>query len=249
MKLRYLIFFIMPVAALAQVQKELPLFEKSKVTEYRDWLVDSLDAKAQLYETANGKLVFSNGLVSRIFATKPNGATISLDLLPKDESFLRSVRPEAELTINGLTIPVGGLTGQPIHNYLLPEWIDKMKADPASFQLRDYRMEEIRARFPWKKRAAWMPKDLPWPAPGKELTFTYGLGETAIQLLLQKQGKSKDLPTSDQLKNLIVSVHYELYDNLPLFCKWVSVENKSDRPSGSTGSRVRSLLPPNLRVR
>ena len=227
MKLLFLILIFAPVAAFCQTHNHLPTFEKSKVADYRDWLVDSLDARAQLYETVDGKLVFCNGLVSRTFTIKPNGATISLDLLPKDESFLRSVRPEAELTVNGLTIPVGGLTGQPIHNYLLPEWIDKMKADPASFQLKDYRMEEIKARFPWKKRAAWMPRDLPWPAPGKELTFTYGLGETAIQLLIHKQGKSQDLPTSDQLKNLIVSVHYELYDNLPLFCKWVSVENKS----------------------
>ena len=120
MKLLFLILMFAPVVALCQTHGNLPAFEKSKLTEYRDWLVDSLDARAHLYETADGKLVFCNGLVSRTFTTKPNGATVSLDLLPKDESFLRSVRPEAELTIHGLTIPVGGLTGQPIHNYLLP---------------------------------------------------------------------------------------------------------------------------------
>ena len=229
MKLLLLILFFAPVAAMGQGRQSLPLFEKSQVTEYRDWLVDSLDAKARLFETADGKLVFSNGLVGRTFATKPNGATISLELLAKDESFLRSVRPEAELTINGVTIPVGGLTGQPIHNYLLPEWIDQMKSEPGSFQLQDFRLEETKARFPWKKRTEWMPKELPWPAPGKELIFTYKLYKAAIQLLLQKAKKSPDLLSQDQLENLIVTVHYELYDHMPLFCKWVSVENRSTR--------------------
>lgn len=30
---------------------------------------------------------------------------------------------------------VGGLTGQPIHNYLLPEWLAKKEADLSAFKL------------------------------------------------------------------------------------------------------------------
>lgn len=192
MKLLLLILFCSPCVLFAQlpanlpVYSELPVYDKSKVTVYQDWLVDKVDAKAQLYKTKDGKLVFSNGLVSRTFMIKPNCATVSLDLLSKDESFLRSVRPEAEVTLAGLTIPVGGLTGQPIHNYLLPEWIDAMKTDPVSFQFSTYRVEEIKERFSWKKRPEWMPKDIPWPAPGKELIFEYRLDYSAIDLIIKQ---------------------------------------------------------------
>lgn len=227
--LKIQVFLLFPFLLSAQSAATYPVFEKSKVTIYQDWLVEAVNAKAQLYSTPEGDVVFSNGLVSRIFALKPNCATISLDLLPGNESFLRSVRPEAEITINGLTIPVGGLTGQPIHNYLLPGWVKDMKADPASFRLSGYRMNETKARFPWKKRAEWMPVDLPWPAPGKELVFDYQLDDVAIDLIIERNPKVRSAINPGVLKKLTVSVHYELYDNMPLFCKWVTVENRSSQ--------------------
>ncbi len=230
MKIGLLIFLCYPFLLMAQTIPTLPLFVKPAMTSNEDWLIEPLNAKAQLYGTTDGQLIFSNGLVSRTFAIKPNCATVSLDLLTGDESFLRSVRPEAELTINGLTIPVGGLTGQPIHNYLLPEWIDRLKPNPASFKMQGYRVEEIKARFPWKKHLEWMPKDLAWPAPGKELIFTYKLD---AQALIEINRLHPDAPISLDpavLEALIVSVHYELYDNLPLFCKWVTIENGSPKP-------------------
>ena len=39
-----------------------------------------------------------------------------------------------------------------------------------AFQFTGYRTGKTEARFPWKKRSKWMPKDLPWPAPGVSLT-------------------------------------------------------------------------------
>jgi hypothetical protein len=227
--LETLLFLLLPILLQAQSVRTFPVFEKSKVTIFRDWLVEPVNARAQLYSTSEGDIVFSNGLVSRTFAINPNCATISLDLLPGNESFLRSVRPEAELTVNGLTIPVGGLTGQPIHNYLLPGWIRHMTADPASFRLKGFRIEEIKARFPWRKRAEWMPKDLPWPAPGKELVFDYQLDNAAIELAILKSPKIFSGNGPGVLKEIVVSVHYELYDNMPLFCKWVTVENRSQQ--------------------
>jgi len=32
-----------------------------------------------------------------------------------------------------------------------------------------------------------------------------------------------------ELKGVLVSVHYEIFDNIPTICKWVSVENKGDK--------------------
>lgn len=161
-------------------QEKLPLFDKEKSTIQNDWLIDHLDAKTKLLQTPEGHLVLSNGIVSRTFTLHPNGATISLNMLTTNEEFLRSVRPEAELSIDGITLPVGGLTGQPTHSYLKHQWIETLQADPLSFKLTGYKVEDTKARFPWKKRLEWMPKDLPWPAPGKELIFTYKLDDQAI---------------------------------------------------------------------
>lgn len=204
------------------LSQDLPPYHREGVTVSGDWLKDPIDAKARLYKDGDGHLVLSNGLVSRTFSVTPNGATVALERLSTNESFLRSVRPEAELVIDGIRFDVGGLVGQPIHNYLLPEWLEHMTADPKAFSLVDFRVESTKARFPWKKRRAWMPKDLPWPAPGKELIFRYQLREDAIEGL--------DSPdTHAHLKDIEVTIHYELFDNMPVFCKWMTVTNHADR--------------------
>lgn len=167
----------------SHAQKGTSVFKKELVRTDSDWLLYQANQPANLYTNEDGYLVLSNGLVSRTFSTEPNGATIGLEHLQTGESFLRSVRPEAEIQLNGMSFEVGGLTGQPIHNYLLPEWIESMKANPGSFKLVTYKIETTKERFAWKKRTEWMPKDMPWPAPGKELIFTYKLDEKALKIL------------------------------------------------------------------
>ena len=222
--------------AVAQPLTNLPFWEKWQPPVENDWLIKQPDTKAQLFQTKDGKLVFGNGLVARTFSITPNVATVGLDLLANNESFLRSVRPEAEVKINGILLNIGGLTGQPIQNYLLPEWLANMDADPLSFKLVDYAIGETKARFPWKKKSAWMPKDLPWPLPGKELIFNYKLDDNAIKFLSVRALEMLDgIPGSNQsiweilkyLKSVTVEVHYELYDGMPLFCKWIKVLNGS----------------------
>lgn len=119
----------------AQSLTNLPLWNKQQSTVNIDWLIAKTDAKSKLYQTEDGKMVFSNGIVARTFSVTPNGATVGLDLLSNNESFLRSVRPEVEIEIGGMKFSVGGLTGQPIHNYLLPEWLAKKEADLSAFKL------------------------------------------------------------------------------------------------------------------
>ena len=186
MKPLLLILLLLNFYSNAQKQPNLPVYNKGAITVQGDWLIDKTDAKARLYQTEDGKLVFSNGIVARTFSLTPNCATVGLDLLGNNESFLRSVRAEAEIEIDGSKYSVGGLTGQPIHNYLLPEWLAKMEADPTSFKLVDYAIAEIKERFPWEKRASWMPRNMPWPLPGKELVFRYKLDDTAISLMAGK---------------------------------------------------------------
>ena len=229
------ICFLICLYSPAQSLQELPLWKPLQMTFTGDWLIDGTGAKANLYRTDDNHLVLSNGIVARTFTLAPNGATAGLDLLPRSESFIRSVRPEAEIEIDGMKFSIGGLAGQPIHNYLLPAWLEEMEADPAAFRLVGYSISEIKERFPWKKRMEWMPKDMPWPLPGKELTFQYRLDDTAITLMYEKRNNGqhrKEAPTSgkdhmEYLKQIVVEVHYELYDAMPLFSKWIRVVNES----------------------
>ena len=209
----------------AVAQTLLPRFEKEVQTVHDDWLLGTDRAKAEVYQDADGYLVFSNGLVSRTFTVTPNVATVALDELDSNTSFVRSVRPEAQLVLDGICCNVGGLLGQPVHNYLLKEWIPQLYADSLSFRFVSYRVEAVKERFPWKKRLEWMPKDMPWPVPGKELIFTYQLDPAAVTALAALQGKAGRY---DRLAGVEVEVHYELYDNMPVFCKWMTVVNRSN---------------------
>lgn len=197
-------------------QHKLPVFNKSEITIHEDWLIEEINSKAALYSTQEGYLVFSNGLVSRTFSLEPNGATVGLENLQSEESFLRSVRPEAEVQIDGINFQVGGLTSQPIHNYLLPEWLREMKSIPGSFRFKNYKIEETRERFPWQKRLEWIPKDMPWPAPGKELIFSYMLDDRAIEIISERS-------LNDDSRTVLFIDNFEsLNDN------WERYESKAD---------------------
>ena len=83
-----------------------------------DWLVDSRFYVAAITTSTEAKTIaLTNGLVTRTLRIAPNAATVALNNLMTGEAELRSVRPEATLLIDGRAYDVGGLVGQPIHNY------------------------------------------------------------------------------------------------------------------------------------
>jgi hypothetical protein len=218
-----LLFFVTFVQAIAQTR--LPEYSPSQIKT--DWLVEKPSQKAALYQDTENNIVLSNGLISRTFSISPDAATIGFDNLMTGQGLLRSVRPEAEVEIDGIKISVGGLTGQPIHNYLLPEWIKTMSSNPAAFHFKSYETGPAKARFDWKQHPEWMPTEAAWPYPGISLTFIYLADDVTINAL----AKSKNISPEklSYLKNITVKVHYELYDGIPLICKWISVENNSGK--------------------
>ncbi len=156
-----------------------------KSRQHSDWLINSKQYVSEVVESSDGKeLIITNGLISRTFSTSPNGATIGFDNLINDEAILRSVRPEALVEIDGIEYEIGGLRGQPVHNYLKKSWIEDMTANPGSFKYMGYSISDIQKRFEWKKRLEWMPKDLPWPPKGKTVTMTYLADDETIDALL-----------------------------------------------------------------
>ena len=194
-------------------------------TSAQDWLVDEITDTTQVTTTPDGNLSIANGLVRRTFTLQPNVACVSLDELTTSTAYLRSVRPEAQVVLDGHAFWVGGLVGQPAHNYLLRSWIPSLKYQPGAFRYQSHTVGQTRPRFGWMKHPEWMSADRPWPVPGKELVFTYRLDEDAIR---QAEGAA-GAGSLSYLKDVEVKVHYELYDAMPVFCKWITVENHSGR--------------------
>jgi hypothetical protein len=185
------------------------------ITNAGDWLIDPSPYKAEIV-ASDRSLILRNGLVSREIMTTPNAASVSLQNMQTGEEFIRSIRPEAEVVIDGMRYTVGGLLGQPVHNYILPQWMDSLRRDPHSFEFVDYVIGPTQERFAWKKRSAWMPQDVAWPPPGKRVELIF----RACTEIGQQQ---------PNLHNVIVKVYYEIYDGIPLLAKWISIENKSQQ--------------------
>ncbi len=174
-----------------------------------DWLVASPEVRAGAYRGAGDhEVVLDNGLIRRAFRLSPALATVALDSRMTGASLLRAVGPEALVTIDGREHRVGGLLGQPERAYLRPNFLPQMTADPEAFTCDDIEVGVPEASFEWKRvRHA---EDRPWPPPGVALRFGCRSPDPA-------------------LAGVRVEVHYELYDGLPLFVKWLTVTNGTQR--------------------
>ena len=188
----------------------LTLLECSSIAGSPDWLVDPASFKATVAEDrSRQELILSNGLARRVIRLAPAAATVALEDLTTGEHLLRAVSPQARIEIDGKPFPIGGLLGQPVANYLKDEWLVTLKPVPGAYRFVSWSEGPIEARFAWKKHPEWLSRDLPWPPPGRHVRMTYAPPE---------QG----LPEVD--------VHYELYDGLPLFSKWIIVRNTTEKP-------------------
>ncbi len=175
-----------------------------------DWLINPGPFKAGVYRGEHAsEIVLSNGLIRRVFRIAPNAATVALDNLATGEALLRGVKPEAIVEINGRRIEVGGLKGQPNYAYLLPQWVDELTADAASMKFVGFEVGNPTQRLEWKRVRHHAP-DANWPPRGVYLRMDFEAGESS-------EGQS--------LEGVRVSVHYELYDGLPAYSKWITVHN------------------------
>jgi hypothetical protein len=177
-----------------------------------DWLLENSSYKSSV-EINDGNLILTNGLVSRTFCIKPGFASTGIENSINGKELLRSVKPEAVVTIDGKIHQIGGLFGQPVNNYLTDEFISQMKADSTqSFIFKEYRTGNTEPRFAWKKRPEWMAEDLPWPPTGKRIEITF---------VSKKE--------SGETSGIEITIHHEIYDGIPLICKWLTVSNRSGK--------------------
>lgn len=183
---------------------------KRSVGESEDWLLSRGGYPAEIEWRNNERdLVMTNGLIERSFRLSPNAATAGFANLMTGESLLRGIKPEAVVEIDGKTFNVGGLIGQVEYAYLLPEWLESMTAEEKAFQFVEYRTGKTKSRFPWKRKR--YGAELPWPPPGVSFTLDFR-------------------SNLKELKDVEVSVHYEMYDDIPLLSKWVTVTNRRTEP-------------------
>jgi hypothetical protein len=190
----------------------------------KDWLIDPSPYRARVSRSPDGRaVVLENGLIRRVVRLAPNAATVAYDNLITGQSILRSVRPEAVVKIDGMKYSVGGLSGQPVHNYLDARWIEQLKADRGAFQFKSIEIGKTRERFPWKKRSEWMPRDLPWPPPGASVVISFAAPKPGEQ-------SGEEARKAVAAQSIVVEVHYEIYDGMPVLAKWIEVHNGRDKP-------------------
>jgi hypothetical protein len=200
---------------------QLPVLRQgANLSGKTDWLVNKTAVNAGVYQSEDGKdIILYNGLLKRSFRIRPNVACVDFVNLSNGEQMLRAVKPEARLTINDKPVYVGGLYGQKQNAYLLKDWIDDLKANSQDFQYQGFEVSAIKPYVKWEARLWAANKQLP---TGKTLTFIF-------------------LRKAAEADALIIKVNYEIYDGIPLICKWLSVENKG-KESVSLGQVVNEIL-------
>ena len=182
--------------------KDLPAYPGRK-RPATDWLIDNRSYAAGVYRgQRRGELVLDNGLVSRVFKLSPNAAALDIYDHVTGRTLLRGIKPEANLQIGNMTYPVGGLAGQLDYGYLDYAWLKHLRLMPNAFVLSDISTSEIVPRVEWPRKRR-HDKHTAWPPRGVSIHMKY---------------------TCPALPGVEVTVHYNLYDGMPLFCKWLTIE-------------------------
>ena len=206
---------------------ELPGYSRPNSPPGTDWLIDNSRFKANLFRgTSSNELVLANGLIARTFRLAPNAATVGLDNLLTGEAILRGVKPEALVEIDGTRYEIGGLKGQPNYAFLRPEWVDQLRADPAAFRFVGFEVGKPKERLAWKQVRHHAP-GAKWPPEGVSIRLDFA---RPAGLSGPSDAVRADAEPSLRPKDIRVSVHYELYDGLPCYSKWITVSNGTDKP-------------------
>ena len=191
MKIRLSILFLVGSLSVISAQSNfenlnaLPIIKGTYLEGIEnDWLIKRPSEKASLFRNKeNNEIILSNGIISRSFRLSPNAATTSLKVLSKQEEHIRAVKPEAIVMLNGFTLNVGGLTGQPNLAFLYPDWLNDLKADPLAFKFIGFKVGTPEKRFEWKKVRHCAP-DAEWPPKGVKLQMDYQLTDVLPEDLI-----------------------------------------------------------------
>lgn len=189
---------------------KLPTIEREALKQTdKDWLIERMGQTSSVYRIDGTQdIALANGLVTRVFRLAPNVCTIALDNHTCGEAVLRALRPEARVKLDGVNYNIGGLVYAGNQSYIRDSFLDELGYDPASFHLVGLEVGKTKERFPWKRVR--QSAGLPWPAPGVSLRMDF-------------------VAPDETYEGLVLSVHYELYDNVPIMSKWFTIANRSGK--------------------
>ena len=179
-----------------------------------DWLIQPIQKKASIVVKDN-YIELNNGLAKRTFFIGPNLACIDYTNLTTNQQLLRSIEPEARITIDGLVYNIGGLIGLTEKAYLIKGAEQKLISEPSAFQFKDYHIDTIANYIHWKYTTWLSNKEQP---KGKSIRFDF-------------------VSLKPSLKNITISVYYNLYDGIPLITKWIEVKN-----NGSSSVKINRVV-------
>lgn len=178
----------------------------------RDWLISQVpDSQARLVEDVcwpeyDGTLCgmeLTNGLLSRRFVTRPTFGTIDwlLNATARHgglQSMFRAVEPEARLRASGVDYDVGCLTDSSGFRAFFNRTSAALAlASGTCLAYRSHRVRKPRAAFRWTPTRHSI--NASWPPRGLVLEVEFAIDELAA------------------------TVHYELYDGVPIMSKWLEV--------------------------
>ena len=175
-------------------------------TAQTDWLIQPIQQKANIIIQDN-YIELNNGLAKRTFYVGPNLACIDYTNLSNGQQLLRSIEPEARVVMDGQMYNIGGLIGQTEKAYLIKGSERKLLSDKNAFQFKGYHIDTITHYIQWKS-TTWNSNKK--QAKGKSIRFDF-------------------IAPNNYLSNLTISVHYNLYDGIPLITKWIEIKNNGEQ--------------------
>lgn len=212
--------------------ESLPLAPPLLLFCEHDWLLSDEPPGAGIYRDEQSRdLILDNGLIRRTIRLSPYAATIALDDHRTGASLLRSVRPEALVTVDGQPWRIGGAVGQANHAYLTADAADRLSDAPQArtgapgpagdaaapsagdegrspFTLTGFTTADIQQPFAWKRTRH--VEEHPWPPQGAAVVLHFEGVDAAV-------------------KGVFVDVRYEIYAGIPVICKSLTITNRSPR--------------------
>jgi len=177
-----------------------------------DWLIAPPTQRVTLQiepaaDEQSARLALGNGLITRSFFVGPNLACYSFRNLRNGAEFIRAVKPELRVKLDGAWYEVGGLVGQPERSYLVETWLDQMRSSPNQFRFIGFTVGSPVERYAWRPK--FNAPAQPWPPKGLRVSMHYAPPEAA----------------GLRYQNLRLSAHYEMYEGLPVLSKSFTLEN------------------------
>lgn len=146
------------------------------------------------------------------------------------QSLLRAVLPEANITLAGTTYTIGGLRQNDTFLGFFNRSGLILQADPTAFQFASFEVSRPDAYLPWTPGTRSSPLQARWPPPGVRL-----------QVNFVPPGSQPAAPP------VIVSLIYDLYDDIPLMTQQILVALQPGA-NASTNIVISSATPVMLAV-